>query len=224
MFMNKSVLILGGTGDIGQAITAKFVEDRISAVGHDLCDLDDKNSVEQFLDTNGPWDIIIHCAGYNNPKHLELDHIDNIEKNIRINVTGFLPIVQKNIDYWKTVKSGRLIIIGSLYSIFGRQGRLAYSASKHALLGITRTLSIELAKYNVAVNSVSPGYIMTKMTTKNNSADLICQLENNIPLRRLGQPQEVANLVYYLAKQADVYLTGQNIVIDGGYSAGGFQQ
>lgn len=222
--MNKSILILGGTGDIGQAIAAKFIEDRVLAVGQRSCDLNDRDSVEQFLDTNGPWDIIIHCAGYNNPKQLELDDIAQIEKNIRINVTGFLPIVQKNIGYWKTVNSGKLIIIGSLYSIFGRQGRLSYSASKHALLGITRTLSIELAKYNVAVNSVSPGYIMTKMTTKNNSADLIRQLENNIPLKRLGQPEEVANLVHYLAKQSDTYLTGQNIVIDGGYSAGGFQQ
>ena len=164
--MNKSVLILGGTGDIGRAIADKFVEDRVFAVGQKTCDLNDRNSVEQFLETNGPWDIIIHCAGYNNPNQLELDDIAQIEKNIRINVTGFLPIVQKNIGYWKTVNSGKLVIIGSLYSLFGRQGRLSYSASKHALLGITKTLSIELAKYNVAVNSVSPGYIMTKMTTK----------------------------------------------------------
>jgi 3-oxoacyl-[acyl-carrier protein] reductase len=108
--------------------------------------------------------------------------------------------------------------------MFGRQGRLAYSASKHALLGITRTLAIELAKYNVAVNSVSPGYIMTKMTKKNNSVDVIKQLENNIPLQRLGKSEEVADLVYYLASESNSYLTGQNIVIDGGYSAGGFQQ
>jgi len=222
--MNKSVLILGGTGDIGQAIAEKFLNFQVTSVGQKVCNLDCRDSVQQFLTHNGPWDIIIHCAGFNNPTRFELDNIEQIEKNLRINVTGFLPIVQKNIDHWKASNLGKLIIIGSLYTMFGRQGRLAYSASKHALLGITRTLAIELAKYNVAVNSVSPGYIMTKMTKKNNSVDVIKQLENNIPLQRLGKSEEVADLVYYLASESNSYLTGQNIVIDGGYSAGGFQQ
>ena len=129
--MNKSVLILGGTGDIGQAIATKFVEDRVLAVGQRSCDLNDRNSIERFLDINGPWDIIIHCAGYNNPKQLEFDDIAQVEKNIRINVTGFLPIVQKNIDYWKTVNSGKLVIDRKstrLNSSHSQQSRMPSSA------------------------------------------------------------------------------------------------
>lgn len=219
---NKSVLVLGGTGDIGQAIASRF--ESCQAVGSRDCDLSSKDSVEQFISHNGPWHTIIHCAGYNQPKRFELDSQEHIDKNIQINLLGFMPIIRKNIEYWRTVNSGKLIIIDSLYGQFGRQGRLAYAASKHALLGLTKTLAIELAEYNVLVNAVSPGYIMTKMTSKNNTPDTINKLVANIPMQRLGRPEEVADITEYLASDRNSYITGQNIVIDGGYTAGGFQQ
>lgn len=220
----KRVLVLGGTGDIGQAIVQAFDGDTVVAAGHELCDLSSAGHVESFIKANAPFDTIVHCAGSNNPKTFDSLTTEEIEKNLQINLLGFLPIIQNNIDYWKKSGNGKLVIISSLYGQFGRRGRLPYSVSKHGLIGVTKTLAIELAHIGVMVNAVSPGYIATKMTTKNNTAATIERLVQGIPAGRLGRPEEIASLVKFLASDQNTYITGQDIAVDGGYTAGGFQQ
>jgi 3-oxoacyl-[acyl-carrier protein] reductase len=111
-----------------------------------------------------------------------------------------------------------------LYGFLARKGRLPYVISKHGLLGAVRTLAIELAKYNILTNAVSPGYINTKMTTKNNSPEKINELVQGIPQRRLGKPEEIAKVVNFLVNDDNTYINGQDIVVDGGFSIGGFQK
>lgn len=220
----RKILVLGGTGDIGQAIVQMFAQDVVISTGSENCDLYNPGSVQRFIEHNKDFDVIVHCAGSNNPKQFEQLTTDEIDSNIQINLLGFLPIVQSNIDYWRSTGNGKLVIISSLYGQYGRQGRLPYSISKHGLVAVTKTLSIELAAIGVMVNAVSPGYIETKMTSKNNTPEIIARLTAGIPVGRMGKPKEIASLVKFLASEDNTYITGQDIVVDGGYTAGGFQQ
>jgi 3-oxoacyl-[acyl-carrier protein] reductase len=95
--------------------------------------------------------------------------------------------------------------------------------SKHALNGAVKTLAIELASHGVLVNAISPGYIGTKMTYKNNSPETISKLVSGIPLGRLGYPEDIAEVASFLCSPKNRYLTGQDLVVDGGFSVGGFQ-
>ena len=220
----RQVLILGGTGDIGTAIKRQFVNDIVLVAGSKDINLADPDSVSSFIDLHGSeFDVIVHSAGYNHVGLFEETAIADIARSVEINLMGFLPIVQSNIDYWKQTRQGRLVVINSLYGFLSRRGRLPYVISKHGLSAVAKTLAIELASYGVMVNSVTPGYIETKMTSKNNSAEVIEQLTKGIPVGRLGTPDEVADAVAFLARTNNTYITGQNIIVDGGYSVGGFQ-
>jgi NAD(P)-dependent dehydrogenase (short-subunit alcohol dehydrogenase family) len=112
---------------------------------------------------------------------------------------------------------GRIVNIGSIWVDFSKENRVSYSASKNALHSLTKSIVSEFSQYNILANTVSPGYISTDMTFKNNTKEQISQIIKNIPLDRLGYPAEVADLVYFLTVN-NSYISGQNIVIDGGYS------
>ena len=113
-------------------------------------------------------------------------------------------------------------MISSLYGTTSRVERLPYTLSKHALNGIVKNLAIELSENGVLVNSISPGYINTKMTYINNTKEQINKLERLIPLKRLGKPDEIAELAFFLCSPKNTYINGQDIVVDGGFSVGGF--
>jgi 3-oxoacyl-[acyl-carrier protein] reductase len=100
---------------------------------------------------------------------------------------------------------------------------LPYVLSKHALNGAVKTLAIELGPSGVLVNSVSPGYIATPLTYRNNSKQDLEKLVAGIPLGRLGEPHEIAKVVEFLCSDLNTYINGQDLVVDGGFSVGGFQ-
>jgi len=116
-----------------------------------------------------------------------------------------------------------VLVISSLYGFLARSGRLPYVISKHGLNGAVKTLAIELAPYGVLVNSLSPGYIGTKMTYQNNSEETIAKLVLGIPLGRLGSAEDIAEVAEFLCSKKNKYINGQDIVVDGGFSIGGFQ-
>ena len=99
-----------------------------------------------------------------------------------------------------------------------RQGRSSYTLSKNAITGLTKTLAIEWAQYNVLVNAVSPGFILTELTKSTNTPEQLLQLESQIPAKRMAEPIEIANVVAFLCSNMNTYLTGQNITVDGGYT------
>ena len=113
---------------------------------------------------------------------------------------------------------GRIISVSSCYSFLARAGRVAYSASKGALNQVTRTAALEFGGRNVLVNAVAPGFVETEMTRRNNDAGQIAQLASQTALGRLARPEEVAELVAFLASDQNSYITGQLVVIDGGFS------
>ena len=219
----KTALVLGGTGDIGQAIASSLQESGylVTAVGTQDVDLTVPNSIDSFIKDKS-FDVLVHSAGVNVVGAFEDRSVADIELAIQANLLGFLQIVNKLIPHWKQNNFGRIVVISSLYGFTARKGRIPYVISKHGLIGAVKTLALELAQYGVLTNAVSPGYIQTKMTTKNNSTETIERLIQDIPQGRLGTPEDIAKIVNFLII-TNSYINGQDIVADGGYSAGGFQ-
>ena len=93
-----------------------------------------------------------------------------------------------------------------------------YSISKSGVKGLTTAAAVELSKYNILVNAVAPGFVKTEMTTQNNTPEQIASIAQDLPIRRLAEPSEIAELVYFLASEKNSFITGQTIYIDGGFS------
>ena len=226
--MKKKALVLGGTGDIGSAISEVISRNQnceVLRVGASRCDLSSEDSIECFIKDYGiDFDILVHCAGWNEPELFESIDLKKIQYSLKVNLTGFLQITQALIPYWKMKNSGKIVAISSLYGQYGRAGRLPYAVSKHALIGAVKTLAIELSSYGVLINAVSPGYVLTKMTAKNNSSANLEHLISGIPLGRMAYPLEIAEGVGFLVSDQNTYITGQDLIMDGGYTAGGFQR
>ena len=223
----RRVLILGGTGDIGSAISSRLMldfRDEVIAVGSKDMNLADTNSVDLFLERHGSdFDVLVHSAGFNQPGLFESMDIQSIELTMQANLIGFLRVSQALVPYWKAQSRGSVVIISSLYGFFSRKGRMSYAISKHALIGAMKTMAIEFGEFGVMVNAVSPGYIDTKMTSKNNSLEVIQKLISGIPVKKLGLPDDVARAVSFLASPQNHYVNGLDLIVDGGYSVGGFQ-
>ena len=113
---------------------------------------------------------------------------------------------------------GRIVNVASLFSFLTKVGRGPYSASKAGLLGMTRAAAVEWAKGGVLVNAISPGFIDTDLTRKNNTQEAINLIVGQIPIGRLARPSELFPLVRFLISEENTYITGQNFVIDGGFS------
>jgi 3-oxoacyl-[acyl-carrier protein] reductase len=222
----RRVLVLGGRGDIGSAIAKVFSErgDDVVATGRTELDLSRPETIDSFFARTPPqFDVLIHSAGLNIPKLFASLTTAEIEQSLNVNLHGFLHVL-KHIEPHLRERGGYVLVISSLYGFLARRGRLPYVISKHALVGAVKTLAIELAPHRVLVNALSPGFILTKMTTTNNPPHIIARFEAGIPLGRLGSPREIAEVSYFLCSRANTYLTGQDIVVDGGFSIGGFQE
>jgi 3-oxoacyl-[acyl-carrier protein] reductase len=113
---------------------------------------------------------------------------------------------------------GRIVNVASIWSVITRPGRSVYTTTKNAIIGITKTLSVEWASYNILVNAVSPGFTLTELTKNTNTEEQIKFLENTIPAKRMCQPIEQARIIAFLCSDLNTYMTGQNIVVDGGYT------
>lgn len=118
----------------------------------------------------------------------------------------------------KAQNYGRIVNIASIWSVINRPGRSSYGISKNAIHGLTKALSIELAQYNIMVNSVSPGFTMTELTKTTNTKEQLVELAGRVAAHRLAEPQEQANVVAFLCSEQCSYMTGQNLVVDGGYT------
>ncbi|HEY5824300.1 MAG TPA: SDR family oxidoreductase [Cyclobacteriaceae bacterium] len=222
----KRIFITGGRGEIGQAIINVFSENQYEIISPTSQELDCSNNESisnYFKNFNGESiNAFVHCAGINNPKSFLEVTPDTIFKTIQINTLSFLYLIQKLNPYFINEMS-RVVAVSSIYGNISRSKRIEYATSKHGLKGMIQTLALELAERTILVNSVSPGFIATKLTYKNNSAETIANLLADVPLKKLGKPEYIAELIYFLCSEKNNFITGQDIIIDGGYLAGGFQ-
>ncbi|MDD4004444.1 MAG: SDR family NAD(P)-dependent oxidoreductase [Elusimicrobiaceae bacterium] len=229
MTSNKKgkVLLLGASGGIGSAIAAQLKKEKylVTAPAHRELDLADPRSIDAYFE-NHPADFyaVIHSAGYNCPKPVGELTAEDVDKTYQINCRSLFGVLEHVLPHMKKRKAGSIVAISSIYGLAGRRGRLAYVTSKHALNGLIKSLAVELGEYNIRVNAVSPGYVDTALTRKNNTGQTIKGLVEQIPLGRMAAGSEIAGAVCFLTGAAGSYITGHNLMVDGGFSAGGFNK
>jgi len=178
-------------------------------------------SIEQlfeYLDEVPKIDICINNAGTNRNNLIEDILIDDFNLLLDVNLKAPFLITQYVSKRMKSVRSGSIVNIASIWSVKSRPGRAAYTITKSGIIGLTKTSSIELAPYNILVNAVSPGFTMTELTMKTLPKEEFNELKSIVPAQRFAEPFEISKTVLFLVSDLNTYITGQNIIIDGGFS------
>lgn len=180
-----------------------------------------ETTVKRVVDTYGHIDILINNAGTEIAEpvfEVTEAHFDTI---MSVNIKGTYMMAKEAAKYMADQKSGKIINIASLGSFIGLQDSTVYCSSKGAVMQFTKALAIELAKYNVQVNAIAPGYFMTEMTKPFfDDPKHGTWIKERIPLGYVGTEDELAGTAIFLASKASDYITGQTILVDGGWMAG----
>ena len=241
--MDKCALITGATRGIGKQIaitlakqgynialnyrkeneelenTKKEIEEigvQVLAVKGDVANFEDcENFVKQVIERFGQIDVLVNNAGITKDMLLMRMKKEDFEQVIDTNLVGTFNVTKNVVPYMMKARSGRIINISSVVGISGNAGQTNYSASKAGIIGFTKSLAKEIASRNIFVNAVAPGFIETNMTDVLKD-DVKQEIAKNIPLKRMGTAQDVANVVKFLASDDSSYITGQVINIDGG--------
>ncbi len=218
----RKVLITGGSRGIGKAIAKKFAQNGYNVVTPSRAEMDlsSEASVNKYIEDNKNvyFDVIVNNAGINDINILEDITDEEIHLMMQVNLISPIILLRGFAGQMKKNNYGRIVNIGSIWSVVSKSGRCVYSATKNGIHGVTNTLAIELAPYNILVNTVCPGFTLTELTRKNNSPETIQEIAKDIPLGRMAEPDEIAEVVFFLGDQQNSYLTGQKIVVDGGFS------
>ena len=164
-------------------------------------------------------DVVINNAAENLIFTLDKLSLDDWQRMQTINVTTPFLLIQHFAAGMARKGWGRIVNISSIYSLVSRPGRGAYAASKAGINGLTRTAALEFAESGILVNAVCPGFIETDLTRQNNTPAQIEVLRQQVPLKRLGAPEDVASIVFYLGSEQNTFITGQSVVADGGFLA-----
>lgn len=217
----KTVLLTGASKGIGKAI-----KEVLEAAGNYYLltpssrDLNLRNleSIEDFFNDQH-IDILINNAGINILNQIEEISQETIDSMFHVNLIAPLILIQKTVPFMKKQRYGRIINISSIWGVRSKEFRTLYSATKFGLNGITKALSRELGEYNILVNSVCPGFVNTELTKKNIPFSEQEEIKKSIPLKRFAEPSEIANIVEFLTSDKNTYITGQTIVVDGGFTA-----
>ncbi len=238
--MKRRALITGGSGAIGAAICRKLAADGMHVIVHanrnllaarqlcesliaeglsaeavqfDVVDSAATQAAVECLLATGPVQIIVNNAGIHDDAVFPGMRQEQWHKVIDVSLHGFFNVTQPLSLPMIRTRWGRIITISSIAGITGNRGQSNYAAAKGALHAATKTLSLELASRGITVNAVAPGIIASDMSKDSFDAEAIARL---VPMKRAGQPEEVADLVGFLASDKAAYITGQIISVNGG--------
>ncbi|WP_284090184.1 SDR family NAD(P)-dependent oxidoreductase [Acinetobacter pittii] len=240
--MKKWVLITGGSRGIGAAIVHKLAEDykviftyknstdkakkivdNMISNGLDVssyqCDSSNSKEInllcDQLISKYGAPFALINNSGISQDELFINSSEDSIYKLFNNNAFSTMNIIRYFLPHMMQNLEGRIINISSIASFKGNIGQVGYSSTKSALNGMIKSLALETARFNITVNNILPGFIESDMTENLASKSLF---KKKIPLRRFGKPEEIASVTKFLLSPDSGYLTGQNLIIDGGLS------
>ena len=232
--LNRAAVITGGTRGIGKAVALQLNADGYDCVitgtsptpPEDIhpafkfitAELRDRDSVDKLCDhiRSLKPSVVVNNVGLNIKGETASFRLPDYDALLDVNLRAPFQICQAALPGMVAQEGGRIVNITSLWGLSGNAKDAAYCASKFGLDGLTASLAAEVARCNVLVNSVAPGFILTEAAKEAFSPAELVAVSEKIPLGRLGQPGEVAALVAWLVSNQNTYLTGQNILIDGG--------
>jgi len=237
---NKRALITGASRGIGRAITMRFLEEGAEVWGmgtkepSDLKELQEKAEsklhwssadlgklgeleaiIENLLKESGGFDILVNNAGITRDNLSFRMSLEDFQKVLDVNLTASFLVSRTVGRDMIRKRSGSIINMSSVVGLHGNGGQANYSASKAGLIGLTKSLAHETASRGVRVNAVAPGFIVTDMTAALPDKIREAMLEQ-IALKRLGRPEDIAAAVLFLASDDSTYITGQVLPVDGG--------
>lgn len=241
-FKDKLAIVTGGTRGIGATVSKQLSElgatviatgtnsEKINELNNSpskhknisylQLDFNDQNSIQKAfakLKKIDRIDILINNAGVNKINSIWDTEDDDWDWLQTVNLKGVFLITKLAAQKMKEQKNGRIVNIASIFGVVSKAQRAPYSTSKSGLIGFTRAVGLDLAPYNVLVNALSPGFVMTELTKNILSQKDMDELVKSVPLQRFAEPQEIVNTILYLASDLNTYLTGQNIIVDGGF-------
>ncbi|MDX1947666.1 MAG: SDR family NAD(P)-dependent oxidoreductase [Pirellulaceae bacterium] len=217
----RTIFITGAARGIGSAIAARYqsLGHQVVAPSRGELDLGSVDSIRRYLADHADLEVevLINNAGENRPELIDGMPWEEWQRILTVNLSSILLLMQGFSPGMRRRKWGRIVSISSIYSVVSREGRSAYSASKAGLNALTRTAALEWGADGVLVNCVLPGFVATELTRQNNSPEQIATLASLTALKRLAQPEEIAELVLFLGSETNTYITGQALPIDGGF-------
>jgi len=227
-------VVTGATRGIGYAIAERLLKDGLEVIvtgtkkngkhpaGSSYYQVDflDEDSTNKFINflKKQQINILVNNAGINKISKFSSIDIDDFDRILRVNLRAPFQICQAVIPHMKKIKWGRIVNLTSVFGNVSKEYRAAYSSSKFGLDGMTVALAAEVSEKGILANSVGPGVIDTDMTRDVLGDSGIAKLKGQIPMKRLGQVSEIASLVSWLVSNENTYMTGQNLMIDGGFT------